>query len=587
MKRRQALASLLGAAGGLVLPRAGLGAEQGPAGVFPAEATFRALADQYFDRCLWPANPSAATSYGIHRYDHRLEDYSRAGVRRHVRSLRRYLSRFEALSPDALPLVSRHDRLMLMASIRSQLLTLEELRTLERDPDACTAGITASAYAIMQRDFAPAAERLRALVSRQRAMPGALRAAREQLENPPRLWTEIALEQLPGVIAFFRDDLPLAFREVDDAALKRRFEASNAAVIRALEEHGAWLREDLLPRSAGDYRLGADLFRRKLALDEFVDTPLEELLALGMEDLRRNQEEFARVASRLEPGRSRAEVLELLGRDYPAPSRVLDTVRETFDGLVRFIRERDLMTLPEAPPPIVRETPPFMRATTFASIDPPPPFEPRVMESYFNVTLPEPTWDEARVAGFMSQLSYPVLSTVSVHEAYPGHYVQLLFNRTFDNRVRKVLGAMTNIEGWAHYVEQMMLDEGYGRQGRNAREADLLRLGQLQDALLRNARYVVAIRLHTQDMTFEEAVRFFVEEGYQSPAVGETEARRGTSDPMYLSYTLGKLQILKLREEVRAREGAAFSLRSFHDRLLRAGQSPIALLRDEILAETT
>lgn len=239
-------------------------------------------------------------------------------------------------------------------------------------------------------------------------------------------------------------------------------------------------------------------------------------------------------------------------------------------------------------PPILRESPPFMRATTFASMDTPGPFEPKADEAYFNVTLPDPKWDAARTAGFMAQFNYPVISNVAVHEAYPGHYIQFLWMHKLDDRVRKMVGASSNAEGWAHYCEQMMLDEGFGQPGHggtDARAADMLRLGQLQDALLRNARYIVGIRMHTQGMSIEDAVKFFVEEGYQSKEVGEAETKRGTGDPTYLYYTLGKLQILKLRADMENKLGRSFSLQEFHDGFMRQGFPPIRIVRRAMLGD--
>ncbi len=564
------------------------------------DAAFRAIADDYIDHFYLPEHPSDATQLGVHDYDDRLEDYSHAGIVRQVAGLQRHLRRLEAIDPAGLGLQARDDREMLIAGIRSRLLTLQEIRPLEKNPDSYSSGVTNSAFLIMQREYAPVDERLRHLVARERAMPAALAAARSNLRNPPRIWTEIAIEQLPGAISFFRKDLPLAFEGAKDEALKARFAASNAAVIKALESYQHWLETSLLPRSKGEFRLGADLFRRKLALDEMVDTPLDRLLSIGMADLRRNQAEFARVAAHMEPGKPTAEVLAELGRDVPPAAGLLQAFRDTFDGIRRFIAARDLITVPSEVPPILRETPPFLRATTFASMDTPGPFEAHAQEAYFSVTLPEPAWDAQRVAGFMAQFSYPVISNVTVHEAYPGHYVQGLWIRRNGDRLRQLSYANTYVEGWAHYCEQMMLDEGFGQPGqggagagqdapggaqKDARAADMLKLGQLQDALLRDARYVVAIRMHTQGMTVEDAVRFFVDEGYQAKPVGEAEAKRGTGDPLYLYYTLGKLQILKLRADLQAREGAAFTLKSFHDRLMQVGQPPLKIVRRELLGD--
>ena len=237
---------------------------------------------------------------------------------------------------------------------------------------------------------------------------------------------------------------------------------------------------------------------------------------------------------------------------------------------------------------MVRETPAFMRATTFASMDTPGPFDTVAQEAYLYVTLPDPAWDAARAENFMSEFSFPVISNTAVHEAYPGHYIQFLWMHRVDDRVRKLLGANSNSEGWAHYCEQMMLDEGFGQPGVGAadeQQSRLLRLGQLRDALLRDARYIVGIKLHTGQMTLEQASDFFVKQGYQPRDAGEVETKRGTSDPTYLYYTLGKLQILKLRSDLQAREGAAFRLKDFHDAFMQQGFPPIKLVRRALLQD--
>jgi uncharacterized protein (DUF885 family) len=238
--------------------------------------------------------------------------------------------------------------------------------------------------------------------------------------------------------------------------------------------------------------------------------------------------------------------------------------------------------------PILEETPPFMRATTTASMDTPGPFETHATEAYFNVTLPDASMSPAEVEGYMHGFNVGTVISTAVHEAYPGHYVQFLWTPKAPTRVRKLLGANSNAEGWAHYCEQMMLDEGYGQPGTGAkteRDAKFLRLGQLQDALLRNARFVVGIEMHTGKMTFDEAVAFFEKEGYQSHESGLIETKRGASDATYLYYTLGKLEILKLREDLRKKHGSAFSLEKFHDAFLGQGYPPIKIVRQALLGD--
>jgi uncharacterized protein (DUF885 family) len=557
-----------------------------PGDALPGDAALSALADDYFDSFYFPSNPTAATTAGIHRYDDQLEDYSRAGVDRQIKALRAYQVRFEAIDASGLSERVRGDRELLLASIRGSLLELETVRPWQKNPDSYSSGISNSAFVIMERNFASPEERLRLLIARERAMPAALQAAHGNLRNPPEIYTRIAIEQLPGIIDFFQQDLPAAFAQAHDPALQSRFRAVNGQVLAALKGYEHWLRLQVLPHSHGDFRLGASTFSAKLLDDEMVDTPLDQLLEIGRADLRRNQAQFNRIALELEPDKNARQVLAELAADHPDPKMLLDSFRARLDGLVGFIKSHHIVTIPAGAQPLLRETPPFLRATTFASMDTPGAFESVAREAYFYVTLPEPGWDAQHVEGFMAQFNFPVISNVAVHEAYPGHYVQFLWMHGIDDRVRKLIGANSNAEGWAHYCEQMMLDEGFGQPGagaRDEREAKFLRLGQLQDALLRDARFIVGISMHTGRMSMQQAVDFFVTEGYQSREVGEVETKRGTADPTYLYYTLGKLQILKLRADLQAREGSDFKLGQFHDAFMRQGFPPIKLVRRALL----
>jgi uncharacterized protein (DUF885 family) len=282
-------------------------------------------------------------------------------------------------------------------------------------------------------------------------------------------------------------------------------------------------------------------------------------------------------------------VLAELAAIHPPPDQLLQTFRNTFTSLMSFIQAKKIITIPSTVEPTLEETPPFMRATTQASMDSPGPYEKHSTTAYFNVTLPEKDWAPARVSEYMAAFNRGTIISTSVHEAYPGHYVQFLWvNHTNLSAVRKLTGSATNIEGWAHYCEQMMLDEGYNQPGvgaKDERESRLIRLGQLQDALLRDARFVVGIRMHTQDMTLQQAQDFFVNEGYQSRAIAEVETKRGTSDPTYLYYTLGKLEIMKLRSDLQKKEGADFSLEKFHDDFMRQGGAPIRIVRKALLGD--
>jgi uncharacterized protein (DUF885 family) len=552
--------------------------------------TFNFIADQYFSDAYFHFSPSMGTAVGLHEYDTQLEDYSAANIQKEIVALHSYEKKIEAIDPSALDASVAGDREILLNSIRSGLLTLEVIRPWEKNPDNYSSGITASAFVIMERPYASTDTRLRALVEREKQMPQVLLEARKNLKNPPKIYTEIALEQIDGIVSFFQTDVPSAFADANDADAKAAFARSNAAVIEALKSYGAWMKSDLLPRSNGDYKLGADTFSKKLAYDEMVDIPLDHLLDIAFADLHKNQAEFARIAKEVDPTKTPQEVLAELATIHPAPDKLLGTFQETFASLISFINTHHIITIPSTVQPTLEETPPFMRATTQASMDPPGPFETHSAKAYFNVTLPEKNWTAEHIAEHMAAFNVGTVISTSVHEAYPGHYVQFLWTPQFPSKIRKLLGANTNIEGWAHYCEQMMLDQGYGQPGagaNNEREAKLIRLGQLQDALLRDARFVNSIKLHTGQFTFDQAVDFFVKEGYQSHSVGLMETKRGTADATYLYYTLGKLEIMKLRADMMVKQGAGFNLQTFHDNLMRQGFAPIKIIRKAMLGDSS
>ncbi len=562
-----------------------------------APQTFRFLSDQYFSEVFFKYSPTAGTQTGLHQYDTQLEDYSAATVQHQAADLHAYEKKIEAIDPSALDASVAADREILLNSIRSQLLSLEVVRNWEKNPDNYSSGVTNSIFVLMERPFAPANTRLRAAVAREKLIPQVFLEARRNLKNPPRIFTEIALEQIDGLVSFFQTDVPSAFADATDPEAKAAFAKSNAAVIQSLKDYGVWLKADLLPRSNGDFRLGSDTFRKKLLYDEMVDIPLDRLLQIALDDLHHNQSEFNRIAHELDPTKTPQQVLAELATIHPAPDQLLPAFHQTFASLVDFINTHHIITIPSRVEPTLEETPPFMRATTQASMDPPGPYETHSTKAYFNVTLPEKDWTPEHIAEHMAAFNAGTIISTSVHEAYPGHYIQFLWQDQFPSKVRKLIGTNTNIEGWAHYCEQMMLDQGYGAPGTTGpdgklidqREAKLIRLGQLQDALLRDARFVNSIKLHTAQgepsgtWTTDQAAAFFVHEGYQSPAVGLMETKRGTADATYLYYTLGKLEIMKLREDLKAKQGAAFNLQQFHDDFMRQGPAPIKIIRKAML----
>ena len=541
------------------------------------DAEFEKLAGRYFDEVVFKFDPVQGTAAGFHQYDSQLPAGTRAEIQAEIAALRQFEGLVRDFDGRGLSPSTAADRELVLAQIRGSLLSLESIRSWEKNPDNYSSGVTNAIFVIMSRSFASAADRLKLTIAREKLIPRVFDAARQNLSNPPKIYTEIAIEQLPGIVGFFKSDVPAAFKQVTDKALLAEFQKSNQVVIDSLNAYEKFLKTDLLPRSKGDFRIGADNYQKKLLYDEMVDLPLEKLLKVGLDNLHRNQEEFKRVAAQLDPKRSPEQVLHELETDHPAGGKLLQSFRDVLGGLRSFVVDKHIITIPSPVPPIVEETPPFARALTTAPMDTPGPFEKVAKEAFFNVTLPDPTWNKKQTDEYLEGFNRGTIISTAVHEVYPGHYTQFLWTGNAPSKVRKLVGCSSNAEGWAHYSEQMMLDEGYGK-------GDLkLRIGQLQDALLRNARYIAGIQMHTGKMTMEQAIEFFVKEGYQVRPVAEKEAKRGTSDPTYLVYTLGKLQILKLRDDYKKMKGATFSLQEFHDAFMAQGFPPIKIVRRALL----
>src|SRR5579864_1594670 len=541
-----------------------------------AVSDFNTLVDKYFD-FYFSFHPTEATAAGLHQYDSKLENYSAGSQEQQIRELRDFLAGFEAIDGSKLPADTAADRDWITSSIHSELLELENIQMWRKDPDHYSGSVTNSIFVIMKRNYAAPEERLRSAIEREKKIPKALEFARQNLKNPPKMYTEIALQQLPDDTDFFRNDVPDAFSAVTDQKLLAEFKSVNQAVIEAFASYQKYLQDSLLPRANGDFRLGTENYRQKLLYDEMVDIPLDRLLAIGYEDLHRNQEALKKTAAQIDSKRSVQEVVADLQNQHPAPDHLLQAFGDSFAGLTQFIQQKKIITIPAGDPPVLEPTPPFMRATTEASMDTPGPFETRGRKAFFNVTTPDPKWSADRTEEWMKTFNNSEIPGTSIHEVYPGHYVQFLWIDENPSKIRKLIFSGTNAEGWAHYCEQMMLDEGYGNGDPK------LRLGQLEDALLRDARYIVGIQMHTGNMTLDQAKQFFVQEGFQTAAVADVETKRGTSDPTYLMYTLGKLQILKLREDYRKMRGNDFSLQEFHDRLMQQGGVPLKIIRKAML----
>jgi len=544
---------------------------------------FTAFVDAYFDS-LCAYTPSFATAAGIHAYDAKLEDRSASAIRRRVATLRQQLAQLDSMRRTKLSSADSIDAAMIDGAIRSELLDDEVIRSWWKNPMLYVQLAGNSVDLIMKRSFAPPAERLRLVTERLRGVPALLAAMRANVSEPPEEFTKIAIDIAGGSVGFFRDDVAKWAKEaaVADPGALRRFTVANDSVVAALQAASTWLKNDLLPRSHGSFAIGPQAFTDKLRYDEMVDTPLNRLLALGEDRLARDQADFVATAQQVAPGKTPQEAMASLEADHPTAATLLDATKATLERTREFLIDHQIVDVPSEVRPIVAETPPYERIGTFASMDTPGAYEARATEAFYYVTPVEADWDSAHAVEHLRLYNRSVMDIITIHEAFPGHYLQFLYAKQFPTKTRKLLAANTNVEGWAHYGEQMIVEEGFGNHDPK------VRLAQLSEALLRDCRWVVGIKEHTQGMSVEQGARdYFTAKCYQQPANSFEEARRGTYDPTYLYYALGKLEIYKLRKDYQKAKGSAFTLRQFHDEFVRQGGVPIKLIRRIMLPGDT
>lgn len=551
------------------------------------QTDFDKLVDQYFDE-LFAFSPSWGTQVGFHQYDSALEDLSADSLRAHETRLLELRKSFEDSAFKSLPRDKQLDRAMILANISASLLDLQELQSYKKDPDKYPSLIADSVFSLTKRNFAPLDERLKSVTARIEKAPALFASARANIEpkSVPPIYAAIALEQLPGTIDLFKATIPDAYKDADPA-LFARFKAANEKLLQELNDYQKYINDKIVPVAAGNYAIGADSYAKKLAFDEMEDDKLPVILQNGYIELARLQKRFKAVAAEIAPGVDERKCFESIAEDHPTPDKLVSSTEAVLSSIASYVEDKKIVTIPSKNRVTVAESPSFMRALTFASMDTPGPYEEKATEAFYYVTPAEPGWDKKKTEEHMRFFSYADLINTSVHEAYPGHYTQFLWLKQAPSKVRKILGCSSNAEGWAHYCEEMMIEQKLPAGAKNDSLADKkLELVQIHDALLRACRYIVGIEMHTGKMTFDQAVAFFIKEGFMEKANAERETKRGTKDPTYLVYTLGKLKILKLKDDYKAKlekEGKTFSLTEFHDNFLKCGYPPLKVVRSEML----
>jgi uncharacterized protein (DUF885 family) len=528
---------------------------------------------------LRETHPTYATLDGVHTHDDLLEDFGSHAMEGEARALAGYLRRLDEITPEGLTPVERLEKRMLTAHLRGRMLELEHVRTWERNPQcyADTLGSSLAGQALFAH--APAAERARRVLSKLRQTPRLIQAARDNIKDPPGIFVKVGIETFRGALKFIDDELPRAFSSVDDLHLLGDLADAQTEASQAIGSYIDYLETDVGPRARASFRLGRDKFEQKLKLEEGLSIPIDRLLAIAERELTATQDAFRTIAGRLNGG----DPLEAWARtkaEHPAPGELIAAGRQHVDELATFIQRHDLIAMPSADPITVAPTPDFYR-WSFASMWTAGPFESKPTRAYYYLTDVDPAWPQDRQEEHLREYNYPTLWSISIHEVYPGHFLHYQHLRRVESKVRKsiLFAPASFVEGWAHYCEQMMVDAGFGRD--NYR----VKLGQLAEALVRLARVIVGIRLHAEDMSVEQGMRFFRDEAYMEEGSARREAERGTFDPTYLVYAAGKMMLLKLRNDYKQQQGKAFSLRTFHDTLLANGTAPFWLHRELMLGD--
>jgi uncharacterized protein (DUF885 family) len=524
----------------------------------------------------WDFYPTAGSRIGRHEYDGQLPDLSPSQNKRREEELRRGLSELRALGAIGLDETGRLSYRIMELFLRRELFIFNDLKPLENNPMRHTGYLNVSGY--IRRDYAPLEDRIRSATSAMKQAPDFLEVLDQALSD--RISSHVvdmSVESYSGMARFYRVDLADAATGVTDPEIVTEFNQARETAAVALDSFV----ERLKSRGASGpdgFAIGAELYSGMLATGEGLDAPLSRIAAIGQANLEDNLARIKELAQSIAPGRSVSEIVEEIGRNHPQAQQLIPETRGMLEDIRQSLIDFDVITVPSEDRCQVIETPTYMRYA-FAAMDSAGALETRATESFYYVTPVEDDWTDKQAEEWLSNFNYDTLKIISVHEVYPGHFVHHLHNRYGRELplVNRVATAYSFTEGWAHYTEQMILETGYGEG-----QPKLL-LTQLLEALVRNCRYMCSLRMHTEGMTLDEATKFFMENAYMAELPARREALRGTFDPGYLNYTLGKLMILKLRKDYQREQGGDYNLKEFHDRLLSFGGPALPLLRPALL----
>ena len=539
----------------------------------PSKTSFPRLAKSILT-AVRDANPTRAASQGLHRYDGRLPDYSRRSVERRVNRVRRDLRALDALERgDGVSGSARLEAGVLRSLLLKERFSLVEARAPFRSPKTILDHLSIVNY--LMKEYAPLDRRLRAIARLEAAVPGYLRTFRRVVDR--RLGEPLyeAMERsLAGIAESHRKELEEVLPKASPA-VRRLVARTRGTAVAEFETLRSELPSIYKPRVKKEFAIGRRNYERMLWAEHLARIPVERLLDVGMADLEANKRAFVETAATIDKSRSPRDVQAGIAADHPTAGSLIPDTQAMLEEIRTFLLDRDIVSVPSEDRPTVVEMPHFYRWAS-AAMNPPGAFEKVAREAYYYVTPVEPSWGPEKAEEWLRYLNYASLRNISVHECFPGHFVHFLHMRNVKSEVLRSHWSTAFGEGWAHYTEEMMLEQGFAGGDPKAR------LAQLQDALLRNCRYVSSIRMHVYGWTWQQSTRFFMENAFMDRLPAEREARRGTFDPGFLNYTLGKLMIKKLRADWMAAHPDA-SLREFHDAFLALGAPPLGLARQALL----
>lgn len=547
------------------------------------DAAFQKLADDYLSGYLaW--RPATAVALGYHQYDGKATDLGKESLGKELGRLKDFDQKLDSTDTASLSLKTFYDFRILHSAIKNDIFTFEDMGTYDKNPMTYAEAVDVSIY--IKRDFSPLEDRVKSIIAIEKNAPQVFAAAKANLKDTlPKPYVETAIEIAQGTADFLNHDLKVALKDVKNDTLMKAFNAVNKTAVEAINGYATWLQKEKLPKANNNYAIGEASYKKMLLYSEGITLSPEKILAIGLAELKKQQAVFNAAAKTINPNKKPFDVYHDLQKDHPTAETLIPDVKKNVEAIRKFLTDKNIVTMPAEVNLKVTETPQYARATSTASNDDPGPFETKATEAFYYITPVDPKWTPKQKEDWLAQFDYYTTDNITIHEAYPGHYTQFLHLTTSGaTRIEKIFSSYAYVEGWAHYCEQMMADEGYGHNGDTIRAAKY-RLAQTGDALLRLCRLCVSIKTHCQGMKLDEATKFFMDNWYQGEKPSAQEALRGTFDPGYLFYTIGKLEILKLRDDYKKQEGANFSLKKFHDEVLNHGMPQIRLLREVMLKD--